>query len=80
LFCFQSQNEVAIDAIYRKRLMISFRDSSTRVCRELNAHTGYISCCRFLNERQIITSSGDLSCILWDIESGAKVLPFLNEK
>ncbi|PVU90980.1 hypothetical protein BB559_004353 [Furculomyces boomerangus] len=48
----------------------------TRVARELSAHTGYLSCCRFLNDRQIISSSGDMSCILWDIESGSKTTEF----
>jgi len=52
------------------------RDVPIRVCRELNAHTGYISCCRFLSDRQIITCSGDMSCILWDIEAGSKVAEF----
>lgn len=52
------------------------RDVPIRVCRELNAHTGYLSCCRFLSERQIITSSGDMSCILWDIEGGTKLSEF----
>jgi len=47
-----------------------------RVSRELNAHTGYLSCCRFLNDRQIVTSSGDMTCILWDIEAGSKVTEF----
>lgn len=47
-----------------------------RVCRELNAHTGYLSCCRFLNDRQIVTSSGDMTCILWDIEAGSKITEF----
>jgi len=47
-----------------------------RVSRELNSHTGYLSCCRFLNDRQIVTSSGDMTCILWDIEAGSKVTEF----
>jgi len=47
-----------------------------RVSRELTAHTGYLSCCRFLNEQQIITSSGDMLCILWDIENGTKISEF----
>jgi len=47
-----------------------------RVCRELNAHTGYLSCCRFVNDKQILTSSGDMTCILWDIEAGIKVREF----
>lgn len=52
------------------------RELPIRVTRELNAHTGYLSCCRFLNDRQIVTSSGDMTCILWDIEAGSKVTEF----
>jgi len=47
-----------------------------RVCRELNAHTGYLSCCRFIDDKQIVTSSGDTTCMLWDIEGGVKVREF----
>ncbi|XP_048372933.1 guanine nucleotide-binding protein G(I)/G(S)/G(T) subunit beta-2 isoform X1 [Sphaerodactylus townsendi] len=39
-------------------------------------HTGYLSCCRFLNDNQIITSSGDTTCALWDIETGQQVTAF----
>ena len=52
------------------------RDVPIRVCRELGAHTGYLSCCRFLNDRKIVTSSGDMTCILWDIEAGSKLIEF----
>jgi len=36
---------------------------------ELAQHEGYLSCCRFIRENQIVTSSGDSTCILWDIEN-----------
>eukprot|EP00479_Gromia_sphaerica_P010111 TRINITY_DN452_c1_g1_i1.p1 TRINITY_DN452_c1_g1~~TRINITY_DN452_c1_g1_i1.p1 ORF type:complete len:350 (-),score=62.54 TRINITY_DN452_c1_g1_i1:818-1867(-) len=36
--------------------------------RELAQHEGYLSCCRFIDDHEIITSSGDSTCILWDIE------------
>lgn len=52
------------------------RDTPIRVCRELNAHSGYLSCCRFLSDKQIVTSSGDMSCLLWDLETGSKVREF----
>ena len=52
------------------------RDNSNRAFRELNAHTGYISCCRFLSDRQILTSSGDSTCLLWDIDTSTKVTEF----
>jgi len=54
------------------------RDATIRVLKELNYHVGYISCCRFLSEQQILTSSGDMTCILWDIETGAKQAEFLD--
>lgn len=33
-----------------------------------DGHTGYISCIRFVNEKKIFTSSGDSTCLYWDIE------------
>ena len=51
-------------------------NSPIKVQRELNAHTGYLSCCRFVSDSEIITSSGDMTCILWDIESNAKMQEF----
>jgi len=35
---------------------------------ELRQHEGYLSSCRFIDDNQILTSSGDSTCILWDIE------------
>ena len=35
--------------------------------KELSAHDGYISCARFMDNNQILTSSGDKTCILWDL-------------
>lgn len=36
---------------------------------ELAQHEGYLSCCRFIKDDEIITSSGDSTCILWDVET-----------
>lgn len=36
---------------------------------ELAGHEGFISVCRFLSNRQIVTSSGDGTCRLWDIKT-----------
>jgi guanine nucleotide-binding protein G(I)/G(S)/G(T) subunit beta-1 len=33
--------------------------------KELAQHEGYLSCCRFLNDSTILTSSGDSTCIIW---------------
>ncbi len=52
------------------------KETPIKVQRELNSHTGYLSCCRFINDQEIITSSGDMTCILWDIENVTKVQEF----
>lgn len=45
-----------------------------RATKELASHDGYLSCCRFVDSRNIVTSSGDSTCIYWDVERGeAKV-------
>ena len=41
-----------------------------RVHNELAAHDGYMSCCRFIDENNIVTSSGDRTCMFWDVERG----------
>ncbi len=40
------------------------REGNVRVSRELPGHTGYLSCCRFLDDNQIVTSSGDMTWYL----------------
>ncbi|KAM7387885.1 hypothetical protein PAMP_024096 [Pampus punctatissimus] len=52
------------------------REGNVRVTRELPGHTGYLSCCRFLDDNQILTSSGDTTCALWDIETGQQATNF----
>lgn len=41
-----------------------------RATKELAAHDGYLSCCRFVDEQTIVTSSGDSTCIVWDLDKG----------
>jgi guanine nucleotide-binding protein G(I)/G(S)/G(T) subunit beta-1 len=52
------------------------REGNVRVSRELPGHTGYLSCCRFIDDNQIVTSSGDMTCSLWDIETGQQIISF----
>lgn len=52
------------------------RDGPVRPARELSAHTGYLSCCRFVDDRRILSASGDMACMLWDIDAGVKVEEF----
>lgn len=43
----------------------------TKATKELSGHEGYLSCCRFLRgQNEMITSSGDGSCIYWSVDSG----------
>jgi len=35
---------------------------------ELAAHQGYLSCCRFISDNQMVTASGDNTIMLWDIQ------------
>ncbi|NWR12187.1 GBB3 protein, partial [Paradoxornis webbianus] len=53
------------------------REGNVKVSRELSAHTGYLSCCRFLDDNNIVTSSGDTTCALWDIETGQQKTVFI---
>ncbi|MDA7464593.1 WD40 repeat domain-containing protein [Candidatus Poseidonia alphae] len=48
----------------------------SRSYRELAGHDGYLSCCRFVDEHSVLTSSGDSTCMLWDIESGTIKITF----
>merc|ERR1719433_2225474 len=36
---------------------------------ELAEHEGYLSCCRFVDSERILTSSGDSTCVLWDVNA-----------
>ena len=52
----------------------------SRADRELTAHDGYLSCCRFIDENKILTSSGDSSCLLWDVETSEILQTFADHK
>lgn len=43
---------------------------------EMASHDGFLSCCRFLDEKQILTASGDSTIILWDIPGGQPISTF----
>lgn len=50
------------------KLPASQRDGTNQKTHcELAQHEGYLSCCRFIGDDEIITSSGDSTCILWDV-------------
>jgi len=41
------------------------------------SHDGYLSCCRFIDESKILTTSGDSTCLLWDIERTQATMTFI---
>jgi len=45
------------------------RFRSKDLYRELEKHDGYLSCARFINDAELMSASGDGTCILWDVES-----------
>lgn len=47
---------------------------------ELAQHEGYLSCCRFMADGKILSSSGDSTCILWDIETRNPITVFSDHK
>lgn len=54
--------------------------TSNRPLKELAAHDGYLSCCRFVDQSAIVTSSGDSSLIFWDIEMSDPMRHFHDHK
>jgi len=55
---------------------ISQPQGQNRAIRELAAHDGYLSCCRFIDEGNILTASGDSNCIHWNVETGEVLQTF----
>ena len=44
---------------------------------ELTAHNGFLSCCRFESDNQLLTGSGDQTCMKWNVETGNKLQEFV---
>jgi len=45
---------------------------------ELQEHEGYLSCCRFIDNNSILTSSGDSTILLWDLNAKTTQRQFLD--
>jgi len=70
---------VACGGLDNNCIVYSVRDQDTatpKPYRELLAHTCFVSSCRFLNDRQLVTASGDKTCILWDVDAQTRSLEF----
>lgn len=57
---------------------VNNRDSTgvAKVVRELAGYEGFLSSCRFLDDKNILTGSGDMKICVWDLESGKRTTDF----
>ncbi|GJN23793.1 hypothetical protein PR202_gb11472 [Eleusine coracana subsp. coracana] len=57
------------------------RDGNMPVSRILTGHKGYVSSCQYVpdQETHLITSSGDQTCVLWDVTTGQRISMFGGE-
>nr|CAH7768133.1 unnamed protein product [Callosobruchus chinensis] len=47
-----------------------------KMVRELAGYDGFLSSCRFLDDKTVITGSGDMKICKWDLERGVKTSDF----
>ncbi|KAK7571066.1 hypothetical protein V9T40_014670 [Parthenolecanium corni] len=47
-----------------------------KLTRELLGYEGFLSCCRFVNDTTLITGSGDMKVIFWDLEANKRLQEF----
>ncbi|KAM6959408.1 guanine nucleotide-binding protein G(I)/G(S)/G(T) subunit beta-3b [Aplochiton taeniatus] len=73
-----SGNLVASGGLDNMCTVYNIKTPAVKTLRELDAHTGYLSCCRFLSDNEIITASGDTTCCLWDLETGKQKIIYTN--
>ncbi|URE29120.1 hypothetical protein MUK42_06544 [Musa troglodytarum] len=57
------------------------RDGKIPVSRILTGHKGYVYSCQYVldQDTRLITSSGDQTCILWDVTTGQRISVFGGE-
>lgn len=55
-------------------------EQGNQAAQELLGHTGYLSSMQFVGDRNMLTSSGDSSCIYWDLEKGRATTHFKEHK
>lgn len=54
------------------------KDGNLPVARLLSGHKGYVSSCQYVpdEDAHLITSSGDQTCVLWDVTTGQRISVF----
>lgn len=47
------------------------------IVQELTGHTGFLSGCRFVDNKRVVTCSGDATAMLWDIDRNVHTVDFV---
>ena len=57
------------------------KDGNLAMSKMLSGHKGYVSSCQYVpdEDTHLITSSGDQTCVLWDITTGLRTSVFGGE-
>uniref|UniRef100_A0A1B6C1M3 Uncharacterized protein n=1 Tax=Clastoptera arizonana TaxID=38151 RepID=A0A1B6C1M3_9HEMI len=57
---------------------INNRDSTgaAKIVRELLGYEGFLSSCRFIDDKTLITGSGDMKVCIWDLEANKRIQDF----
>merc|ERR1712223_496046 len=74
-----SQNVVACGGLDNKVTVypLTMDEDLSSKKKTVGTHTSYMSCCLFPgSDNQVLTGSGDATCALWDVQSGAVLQSF----
>ncbi|GBG72603.1 hypothetical protein CBR_g12176 [Chara braunii] len=63
-------------AIYSLSQSRMDREGNLPPVRMLQGHKGYVACCKFVEDSQILSASGDKTCILWDVPGNRRLHTF----
>ncbi|CCG21426.1 Ste4 Beta subunit of heterotrimeric G protein [Candida orthopsilosis Co 90-125] len=73
-----SNNPVSVQQQFRSNAFPMQTGFFQSVQSIFKGHTAYISECEFIGNNSIVTGSGDMTCMLWDITKGSKSRDFID--
>lgn len=69
-------SHLACGGLHNKCAIYSLNTKSQTPKCELVGHEGYVSCVRFVENKTLVTSSGDRTCKYWDVDTKSLVKTF----
>eukprot|EP00486_Rosalina_sp_Unknown_P004221 CAMPEP_0201571744 /NCGR_PEP_ID=MMETSP0190_2-20130828/14688_1 /ASSEMBLY_ACC=CAM_ASM_000263 /TAXON_ID=37353 /ORGANISM="Rosalina sp." /LENGTH=361 /DNA_ID=CAMNT_0047996737 /DNA_START=23 /DNA_END=1108 /DNA_ORIENTATION=+ len=69
-------NTITVHTTYSPQGQADIRYNARDVFRSLEKHNGYVSCVKFVGENELLSSSGDGTTILWDVEKADTTTTF----